>query len=97
MGLDTGLTEAQVEAVWEDPSAEVWTPLERALLIATDELIDQSVISAATWTDLNSHFDPAQILEVMFVVGGYLCLAGVLNSVGLEPGLPSGPGEVTSS
>ncbi len=31
MGMDTGLTEEQVAAVWEGPSAEVWTPVTRAL------------------------------------------------------------------
>jgi 4-carboxymuconolactone decarboxylase len=92
MGIDTGLTEDQIEAVWEGPSAEVWTRIERALLTATDELIDQFTVSEPTWNELASHFDPAQVLEVLFVVGGYLCLAGVLNSVGLEPGLPEGPG-----
>jgi len=95
MGMDTGLTEEQVAAAWEGPSAEVWTPLERALLTATDEMIDQFAVSEGTWNELAAHFGPSEILEVLFVVGGYLCLAAVLNSVGLEPGLPDGPGTVS--
>jgi 4-carboxymuconolactone decarboxylase len=96
MGMDTGLTEAQVEGVWEGPSAEVWTPLERTLLTATDEFINQSVVSEPTWNELAAQFDPAELLEVLFLVGGYMCLAAVLNSVGLEPGLPDGPGPIPS-
>ncbi len=94
MGLDAGLSEAQVAGVWEGPGAEVWTPVERTLLTATDEFIDQFAVSEATWNDLSSHFDKAQVLEVLFLVGGYQCLAAVLNSVGLEPGLPDGPGPI---
>jgi 4-carboxymuconolactone decarboxylase len=95
MGLDTGLTEEQIEAVWEGPSAEVWTPMERTLLTATDEFIDQFAVSQSTWDELAAQFDPAEVLEVLFLVGGYVCLAAVLNSVGLEPGLPEGPGPIT--
>ncbi len=92
MGMDTGLTEEQVAGAWHGPSAEVWTPTERALLTATDEMIDDFAVSEPTWNELTAYFDPAQVLEVVFVIGGYLCLAAVLNSVGLEPGLPDGPG-----
>ncbi len=55
-------------------------------------MIDQFAVSESTWNELAAHFDPGQVLEVLFVVGGYLCLAAVLNSVGLEPGLPGGSG-----
>lgn len=94
MGLDAGLTEAQVTAVWQGPPAELWTARERTLLAATDEFIDQFAISEPTWNDLANAFDPAEILELLFLVGGYLCLAAVFNSVGLEPGLPDGPGPI---
>ena len=95
MGMDAGLAEEQIAAVWEGPSALGWTPKERALLTAVDEMIDQFAVSESTWNDLASYFDSGQVLEALFVVGGYLCLAAVLNSVGLEPGLPEGP-EATS-
>jgi len=32
-----------------------------------------------------------EMFELLFVVGGYLCLAGVLNSIGLQGGLPTVP------
>lgn len=95
MALDTGLTEMQVAAVWEGPAAELWTPMERTLLTATDEFIDQFAVSESTWNELAALFDPAEVLEMLFLVGGYLCLAAVLNSVGLESGLPDGPGPIT--
>ncbi|MEU5880509.1 carboxymuconolactone decarboxylase family protein [Spirillospora sp. NPDC047279] len=61
-----------------------WTPLERLLLDATDQLIDGCRIGDATWTALQEHLDARQLLEATFVVGSYLCLAMVFNSVALE-------------
>lgn len=91
MGADAGLTTAQIEAMAQGPSAAVWSPLERTLLTAVDEIIDDHVVSDTTWAGLTSHFEPAEILELLFVVGGYLCLAGVLNSIGLQTTLPPMP------
>jgi 4-carboxymuconolactone decarboxylase len=88
MGADAGLTPAQTEAIAQGPSADVWTPLERALLTAVDEIVDDHELGDATWRALASHFDPAQMFELLFLIGGYLCLAGVLNSIGLQAALP---------
>ena len=92
MGMDAGLTEPQIEAVTVGPGAAVWTPLERTLLTAVDEVIDEHAVGDTTWAELAAHFEPAQILELLFVIGGYLCLAGVLNSVGLLGPLPEATG-----
>jgi 4-carboxymuconolactone decarboxylase len=88
MGADVGLTPAQLEAVAQGPSAGVWSPLERALLTAVDEFVDDHVLGDATWGVLESHLGPAQMFELLFVIGGYLCLAGVLNSIGLQATMP---------
>jgi len=88
MGADTGLSGEQIDAVRIGPTADVWTPTERAALWATDEMLEDFTVSERTWDALATHFDPGQLLELLFVIGGYLCLATVLNSVGLEAGLP---------
>ncbi len=88
MGRQAGLTATQVAAVRQGPNAEVWTPTERALLTAVDEMIDQSSVGDETWRSLAASFDSAQILELLFVIGGYVCLAYVLNSIGLRGELP---------
>jgi 4-carboxymuconolactone decarboxylase len=89
MGAEAGLTAPQLEAIAEGPAAAVWTPLERTLLTAVDEMIDDHAVGDATWAALASHFEPAEMFELLFVVGGYLCLAAVLNSIGLQAGLPT--------
>jgi 4-carboxymuconolactone decarboxylase len=66
----------------------VWTPLKRTLLTAVGEMIDDRRVRDMTWDALASHFEPAELLELVFVTGSYVCLAGVLNSVGLRSAIP---------
>jgi 4-carboxymuconolactone decarboxylase len=91
MARDEGLTDEQLRAVTVGPGAEVWTPLERALLVAVDEIIDGFGVSDTTWHTLSSSFEPAQLFEMLFVIGGYVCMAGVLNSIGLRGDPPAAP------
>jgi alkylhydroperoxidase family enzyme len=84
MGSEEGLTNAQLRAVREGPDAEVWTAVERDLMTAADEMVDTFAVGEATWGRLAASFDGAQLFELLFVVGGYLCLAAVLNSLGLR-------------
>ena len=64
--------------------AEMWSPLEADLLGATDQLIDTHRIDDATWARLAEHLDERQLVEVVFVVGTYTCLAMAFNSFGVE-------------
>jgi hypothetical protein len=58
-------------------------------------MVDEHCVSDETWGGLVSAFTSAQILELLFVVGGYLCLAAVLNSVGLQAAMPPLPQDVS--
>ncbi len=89
MGRDAGLSDGQVEGAKGVLDAGAWSPRDRAVLQAADEMIDRFRVEDATWDALTEHFVPDQLLELLFVVGGYLCLAGVLNSVGLQGELPA--------
>jgi hypothetical protein len=60
-------------------------------LRAVDEMIDAHEVSDATWADLAAQCTPPEIFELLFVIGGYLCLAGVLNSIGLRGAPPATP------
>ncbi len=91
MARAAGVTEEEVAAVASDPVGETWGDLDRDLLCAVDQMIDGHCVEDATWGRLTGHFDERQLLEMLFVVGTYLCLALVLNSVGLEPDV--GPGD----
>jgi 4-carboxymuconolactone decarboxylase len=90
IGGDAGLTDAQLVAVPEGAGAAVWTPLEAGLLTAVDEIVDGFCVGDETWSTLASSLEPSQLFELLFVIGGYLALAGVLNSLGLRGQLPAG-------
>lgn len=91
IGGDEGLTDAQLEAVRDGPSSAVWSAPERAVVAAADEMIDDFAVSNETWSALAASFEPAPLFELLFVIGGYLCLATVLNSIGLRGDPPESP------
>ena len=72
--------------------------VERDLLVATDELLDDYVVSDATWARLAARFADKELVELVFVVGTYTCLAMAFKSFGLAlgeldtEGIPLPPG-----
>jgi len=67
-----GFGETEVAAtVTGPPDAACWSPSEQALLALVDDLVDRRTIGDATWTALTAHFDEAQILEAIALVGYY--------------------------
>jgi alkylhydroperoxidase family enzyme len=91
MGGDEGLTDAQLDAVREGPTSTVWSAPERAVVAAADEMIDHFAVGDETWGALAASFEPASLFELLFVIGGYLCLATVLNGIGLRGDTPEAP------
>ena len=93
MGHAAGLTEAEIAAVAGPLDAASWSPADRALLRAADELVAEHTVTEPTWAALARHFDEAHLIEVVMVVGNYISLAGFLNAVGVEreAGVPALP------
>ena len=79
-----GITPADIDAVKAGPESDGFTPLERDLLAATDQLIDNYRVDDETWQRLASQLDERQLVEAVFIVGTYTCLAMVFNSLGLH-------------
>jgi 4-carboxymuconolactone decarboxylase len=88
IGGDEGLSEAQLLAVAYGPESPVWTAQERAVVAAADEMIDHYAVSDETWAALTPFFEEGMLFELLFVIGGYLCLSVVLNSIGLRGDAP---------
>jgi len=84
MARSCGISDEEITAASHGDDAG-WSPVEAALLTATDQLLDHHRVDDATWAELAGHLDDRQLVEVLFTVGTYTCLAMVLNSVGLEP------------
>jgi hypothetical protein len=51
-------------------------------------MIDDFAVSDTTWASLTAFLEGPSLFELLFVIGGYLCLAAVLNSVGLRGDRP---------
>lgn len=81
---DAGLDAGEIARVREGADAPGWSPLERAMLRAVDELVDEAVISDETWTALASELDQQQLMDLVFTVGAYEVLAMAFRSFGVE-------------
>jgi 4-carboxymuconolactone decarboxylase len=91
IGRHAGLTTEQLHAVPAGPGSPLWTPLERSVLEAVDQVVENRCIDSGTWAALAEHLDAAQLLELSFVIGGYLCFATVANSARLAADPPTEP------
>ena len=83
MAVSAGVASAEVEVI-SSGGPHAWQPVDAALLAAVDELVDQHRVADDTWTALSEHLDEQALIEVLFVVGAYSCLAMVLNGTDLE-------------
>jgi 4-carboxymuconolactone decarboxylase len=61
-----------------------FTEFEGTVIVATEELIMNRLISAASWKALAAQWNNAQLLDFMFTVGTYVCIAGVMRSTGVQ-------------
>ena len=67
-----GFTPGHVAATVHDPAdAACWDAKDGALIALVDDLVDRRTVSETTWNDLVIHFDEAQILEAIALIGYY--------------------------
>jgi alkylhydroperoxidase family enzyme len=78
-----GITEEMVDRITLGPEAPGWSELHRALLLAVAELVDDKMISDATWAILAAHLDDRQLIELPALVGQYVAVAMIQNSLRL--------------
>lgn len=88
-----GLSDVQIAAITTGPDAPAWSPKQRAVLTAADELRREAFISDATWTELAKFYGIKQRIEIVYTVGGYTMTGLAINSFGVqvEPGYPAIP------
>jgi 4-carboxymuconolactone decarboxylase len=82
MGKEEGLTDEVIEGIQRGEAAD---ELDRAVLLAVDELQDKASISDATWSALSEHLDERQRMDLVFTIGCYGALAMAINTFGVEP------------
>ena len=74
--LNHGITLEEIAAVRDYPAGmERWTEQEEIVLRSVDELIDNGVLSDATWKIVTRHFDRPQQMDLVFTIGHYVMIS----------------------
>jgi alkylhydroperoxidase family enzyme len=85
IGLNCGLTQAEIDRIPEGADARGWSTEESTVLRAADELHVQCRIGDDTWAALARQYDEGQIIELFVLVGNYRMLSYIQNGVGIRP------------
>lgn len=80
LAISIGMTEADLHAVAKGPTDPHWTPLEAALLRASDEVLERQPISDANWATLIASYSEAQLVDLMMTLGEFSLVAMMLTS-----------------
>ena len=83
IGLDCGLSEAEIEAIKTGPDAAIWDSQDRALLRATDDLTSDFFVSESSWAALD-FLTEKQKMDLVMTVGQYTQVSMMLNSFGVQ-------------
>jgi alkylhydroperoxidase family enzyme len=81
---DAGLVRDEIARIGEGPDAPGWSPLERAMLQAVDELLDDAMVADPTWRVLAAELDDQQLMDLVFTVGAYDAVAMAFRTFGVE-------------
>lgn len=82
---DVGLREEQIEAIAAWSSSDVFSPVERAVLAYTDELVGQNGrVHDATFARLREHLSEEEILELTYITALYEMHAIMTRALRLE-------------
>lgn len=92
IGRAAGLTEDEVRRIAVD-GVSGWSDDDAALLLMSDELCRDDVVSDETWKKLSARWSEEDMLELLVLAGYYQLVSGMLNSAGvaLEPTTPGWP------
>ena len=82
--LRRGLEPELFGALQVGASDPYFTQFERTVIHATEDLVSDRLISDAHWQALAAQWSNEQLLDFMFTVGTYVCIAGVMRSTGVQ-------------
>jgi alkylhydroperoxidase family enzyme len=80
LAADAGITPAEVAQIHDGPGAPGWSPFERAVISAVDELLGDARVTDETWHVLAAELDVEQLMDLVFTVGAYDLLAMAFRS-----------------
>ncbi len=79
-----GLDPDMFDPIKVGAESSYFTTIERAVIRATDELVNDHRISDTSWQSLMEEWNNQQMLDFLFTVGAYTTIAGVTRSTGVQ-------------
>lgn len=79
-----GISRDEIEGVRSDLEAHGWSPLERALLAATDDLVAEARISDDVYSALSVELGTEQMMDLVFTVGAYELFAMAMRTFDVQ-------------
>ncbi len=83
LAAEAGITQDEVDRVAEGPGAPGWSPVDRAMVGAVDELLSDAMVADPTWEVLAGELEVEQLMDLVFTVGTYDLLAMAFRSFGV--------------
>lgn len=85
IGKSVGLDDDEITRTLADPATADWTDRLRAVLAATDELVQTKDIADHTWAELATHLNSAELVALVQLVAQYDGLATSLQALRVQP------------
>lgn len=79
-----GLSPEMFEPIKTGADHSYFTEFERAVVQATDELVNDRTLVDETWNALMREWSEQQMLDFLFTVGVYVTTAGVMRATGVQ-------------
>lgn len=84
LGKRAGIGPTELERVKAGPSAEGWSPRERAILRLVDDLHETDDVSDERWAEAKTHLDERGLIELVMLAAHYEMLATVIGTLQIE-------------
>jgi alkylhydroperoxidase family enzyme len=81
MARRAGLTDEEIARVRQGSQAQSWSAFDKVVLTGVEELLADKTLSDETWDALAASWDAAQLIEFPMMVGQYVAVAFVQNSL----------------
>jgi len=75
------LSPEERDRIAQGSAADGWEPVDRAVLLAAEDLHANAMIGDETWEALSAHFDHRQLVELPILIGHYAMTAYLQNSL----------------
>ena len=98
IGLDCGLTQAQIDALEADAmDADCWDDQERAVLAYTTDVVNNVGAGNNTHSGVAAVLSDREIIELVIAIGFYMLVARVMECSEIDLDPPVGPSIVQKS